>query len=57
MKKKKIEKYLDKTGIGAAFWIIVAEILEKNIDEQDIFPYTIKWLKKMNEEIQYNDHN
>ena len=39
------EKYLDDSGIKVGFEIIFAEILEKKVPQDQMFPYAIERLK------------
>ena len=45
------EKYLNESGIKLGFEIIFAEIIEKRVPQELMFPYAIARLKQMAQEI------
>ena len=50
------EKYLTDSGIKVGFEIIFAEIIEKRVPQDQIFPYTIARLKHLAKEINESTH-
>ena len=45
------KKYLDDTGIGMAFQVVFAEILDKKVDPQKVFSYTSLRLRQIGEDL------
>ena len=45
------EKYLNESGIKLGFEIIFAEIIEKKVPQELMFPYAIARLKQMAKEL------
>ncbi len=41
------EKYLDESGLSLAFQLIMAEIISKKVNEDQIFAYTAMRLRQI----------
>ena len=46
------KKYLDQTGVAVAFQVIFAEILDKKIEEKNLFSYTAMRLRQIGEDLE-----
>ena len=45
-------KYLDHTGISIAFQIIFAEVVDKEIPQNEAFTYTAERLRKIGDDLE-----
>ena len=43
--------YVEQTGIGMAFQVIFAEILDKKIEERKVFSYSAMRLRQIGEDL------
>ena len=44
-------KYLDQSGISIAFQIVFAEVVDKQIEQEEAFIYTAKRLRQIGEDL------
>ena len=51
------EKYLDESGLSLSFQIIFTEIIQKQIPEDQVFPYTAMRLRQIGKELDKIDGN
>jgi hypothetical protein len=49
------EKYLDESGLSLSFQIIFTEIIQKQIPEDQVFPYTATRLRQIGKELEALD--
>ena len=49
------EKYLDESGLSLSFQIIFTEIIQKQIPEDQVFPYTATRLRQIGKELESID--
>ena len=50
------EKYLDESGLSLSFQIIFTEIIQKQIPEDQVFPYTAMRLRQIGKELEKIDN-
>ena len=49
------EKYLDESGLSLSFQIIFTEIIQKQIPDDQVFPYTATRLRQIGKELEAID--
>jgi hypothetical protein len=50
------EKYLEETGLSLSFQIIFTEIIQKQINEDQVFAYTAVRLRQIGKELEALDN-
>ena len=50
------EKYLDESGLCLSFQIIFTEIIQKQVPEDQVFPYTAMRLRQIGKELEQIDN-
>ena len=50
------EKYLEECGFGLSFQIILTEIIQKQIPQDQVFPYTAMRLRQIGKELEAIDN-
>ena len=50
------EKYLDESGLCLSFQIIFTEIIQKQVPEDQVFPYTAMRLRQIGKELEAIDN-
>ena len=50
------EKYLEESGLCLSFQIIFTEIIQKQIPEDQVFPYTAMRLRQIGKELESIDN-
>ena len=50
------EKYLEESGLCLSFQIIFTEIIQKQIPEDQVFPYTAMRLRQIGKELEAIDN-
>ena len=50
------EKYLDESGLCLSFQIIFTEIIQKQVPEDQVFPYTAMRLRQIGKELESIDN-